>query len=380
MESCATHPLLPTVGIPVVAYLNEFVLSEQIQHMDPLHQALSKAYRIFVELAWYQCWKQNDRPVSQKTIDAIVHNSNQMLRMLKDRREYRSCFEYSCASQAARLFNPSEPIWAKYVELGLSVGEAAELQSISGTIKALIKLFQAVENDWRKAWYPDVLELRMIATTIRTNEAFEKDISPCIARFERAGRKRTQCLATVCVELIKNEAVDEDLRSNAAKRLSHLVTLVDGTKRATFFAALSDQAPNFKTLRGIAKGMDKYRTTRCMVMQYLEELLKEDKYRQYAKISIDNLRVVQFLTEDEKQTVMRQLARFLTEYPDLDGIMADLNKYLLIDRSVEKPDQEEIQKAQADLQKAEDVKAVIEVLSSCNEEQTLKDKLLAHNL
>ncbi|MBS0648394.1 MAG: hypothetical protein JSS10_04110 [Verrucomicrobia bacterium] len=298
----------------VVTELNELVAAENIQNHIPLHQTLSKVYHIFIEITWYQCWRQQQRPVFTTTIEKILNNCDRIRKNLpKD--QAGIWFEYSCAKQAAKCLTPSETVWGKYIDILLSLGEHIQGKSIFGIIRDAIAIGVEVEKRWIKRWYLPIYQLRWSSTLVRTKRDFETLIGPQLEKFQKEGGKYTLCLATIYRELIRNPAVEEEAKLLASKELAGLVQLQDDKSIASNLANyLIKRLPHLKPIKYLAIKADRYWPTRLMITQYAFELKKEGKLP-YIRETINALLTFQRKTriEDERQAIQLQIEKLKAE-------------------------------------------------------------------
>lgn len=342
---CENKALFPEIVSPVVSILNDVICLESIQNLDPLLRALGKTYRVFVELAWYQCWHQKQRLTHSETVEKIRDNCSLMQAILpKD--EFLARFEYSCTEQALRLLKPTENIWFKYLTLIPKAGAAGANLSIGESLEILKQLMEFVQRDWLKSWYPEVHYMRWMSACVRTVATFNEAMGIRIEQFLKEGKKYTECLAIIYMDFIKDQSLVGDFRQFAAKQLSDLLLLEDREQISRAFSIISakstkpdelnrfvsklkEQAKStsaklkrldhsfkekihykkgsldtFKALprkvsreftlvfNKVAQKADRYWSTRGMIMSQLVELHKEERYCEYLRPCIESLNVV----------------------------------------------------------------------------------------
>ncbi len=96
---------------PVMITLEEVAALPRIQQRVNVHRALSKTYRIFIELTWYRCWKQANRQVWKETKDSILKTAGQSIKALPKIEALDVKFEYSVAKEAAKCLTPADGMW-----------------------------------------------------------------------------------------------------------------------------------------------------------------------------------------------------------------------------------------------------------------------------
>ncbi|WP_075883638.1 hypothetical protein [Candidatus Protochlamydia sp. W-9] len=255
-------PIFKDIVSPVICRLNEIVSLEDTQHLASFHRSLSKVYRLFIEITWYQCLCQGSLPTLNKTRDSIITNSRSIQSILP-KKEIGARFEYRCAEQAAKCLTVAKSIGKKFPDLVLNIGESAEKASFFGIIKGFQGLIKDARNDWVHEWYLYIHELRWLSTNIKTQEDFKNIIEVRLKNFHEQGKKYTVCLATIFVDLIKNKdpKVSDHVRMSAAEGLADLF----GLKVSIF------------------ENKKRYRKTRSLIMQSLEELAKDSTYEKYIR-------------------------------------------------------------------------------------------------
>ena len=301
-----SKPLFPEIASPVLFKLDEVVPLSTLQHQFSFHKALSKAYRVFAELTWYQCGMQKrSLTVYPEAKDALIDNSKKITKNLqKDDIELK--FEYGCARQAAKCLTPAGGIWAKYLDHILNIGESAESLSVFGILKGIKDIAIDAQKDWIKGWYPDIHYLRWISLGVKTQQDFEKFIAPEPAHFKQKGGKHTLCLAVVCKELIQNPQVEEDVKKLACECLVDLCKLVDKDRKTNILNGIKKRI-DAKPINKLAKKEDRYWLTRCLILQYAEEFVKSKSHPELTSKIIEALEAVKTSHADEKQAIQGKL-------------------------------------------------------------------------
>ncbi|KIC74340.1 coiled-coil domain-containing protein [Candidatus Protochlamydia amoebophila] len=270
---------------PVVKALNDIILDDKTYTLSSFHQSLSKVYRIFIELTWYQCYCQRSWQTLNKTRDSIIENSKNIISVLP-KNEISTRFEYRCAEQAAKCLKVVESFWKKSPEHILNIGESAEGTSFFGIIKGFQGFIKDARNDWVHEWYLYIHELRWLSANIKTQEDFKNIIGVRLKNFQEKGNKYTICLALIFVDLIKNPEVTENVRKLAAKGLADLFIIREHGDIIAYLAKLLSQV---KFTEKAAIKADRYWKTRFLIMQSLEELAKDPAYKEYIRVTADRL-------------------------------------------------------------------------------------------
>ncbi len=372
-------PLFPEVITPVAVNLDMIVSDPQLHQLDSLHRPLSKAYRVFIELSWCQCWRQGDRPIASEKIDDLVNHSNQMLSLLP-KKQFISRFEYSCARQAARFLNPTESIWTKYLALMPKAAGAGISLSIGEILDVLKDLAGFAKRDWIKGWYPEVHHLRWLSTNVTTVVDFVNNISPLLQLYEVRGGKYSQCVAAICIELIENPNIDIQCRKRAADELNKLLTLRDQDRVSRLLEYLHTKLPKVKTIAQLVRKADRFFKTREMVMSFLKEVKEHEHLQTCRPILREGIQLMSIssspaLTQLEKA----QLAKSLSEMRDendtsreyLEGLRLQLEETRGSDEPIKVAEtQGKIEVEQASLARREEE---IKLLQIFNEPQSLEE-------
>jgi hypothetical protein len=345
-------PLLKEIVSSVVFELNEVIPLGSIQHQVPLHQTFSKVYRVFIELTWYQCWRQRQQPVYSDYRDKIIANSNLVMTVLpEDQIGVR--FEYSCAEQAAKCLTPSEKIWKKYLDHLLNLGEAAEGGSTFGIVKAFKALDTEAGKDWIQKWYLDIHPLRWISTRIRNMQDFNAMIVPELQKFKDKGGNYTLCLATIFMDLIKNPTVEDQVKIRAAMGFVDIFLLEDQDWISQILNGMLKKIP-LNPIQKAAKREDRYLLTRTLILQSIEELVKEGNYP-YLEESIKALVTVQrkSIHADERRAIQLKLQELSREKAKFQQDIEEKEEYLESTGGENRAgEEEEIQQVKEALQEA----------------------------
>ncbi|MBS0649341.1 MAG: hypothetical protein JSS10_08985 [Verrucomicrobia bacterium] len=272
------EPLIKEVVDPVVDELDKAISSRSIQHNFPLHRTLSKAYRVYIELMWYQCWRQRQLATDKGTRNDLINHAKKNLSILPRDSLIAIKFEYRCAQQAAKCLKPSESVWNDYLKSGLKIGESISGKNIPGMILGLGELIQQLRLNFVRPWYPDVHTLRWDSTRIQTEQDFNQLFKTKVENFLKKGHNYTLCLAVICKELIKNKQVDGKARDLAFDHLIRLLDLEDlNIADHKHLSRVFDSFPLSK-LKKLAKKLDRYYETRILTIKFLGTLSRKNKY------------------------------------------------------------------------------------------------------
>jgi hypothetical protein len=280
-----------------------------------------------------------------------------MVRSRPDR-EVITKFEYSCAEQAGKFFNPVTSIWNKYLELSLDIAGAAEERSIVGCLRALRTAVEYRNHDHNSSWYLDIRDLRWGATKVRTLNDFDLVVRPEINNFREKGGKYTQCLAAVLVELLAKDNVDQGVKNIASKELVQLLRLEDKDRISRAADFISSALPNTPVFKGFSEAEDRYLETRAMIGYYLKDLkqvLSTDDFKTLRDEALKAWAPNRTLKVSEKQKLKEELQGLKKQAKnkeDLDFVN-ELGIYLQTTRGVNRAaEDEEIKAAKEDLRKA----------------------------
>lgn len=205
---------------PIIADLHEALKYPGYEGYVGVQRTLSKVFRVFVEMAWYQPWRMDQEiPVKPEFRDGLIEIAGLMKKILKTQENTTGAnFELRCAKQAAQRLKPASELWKKYLMLlgDTAVGVAG--RSIPAVWDALKNLAEELyqDNPGRGIfWYPKVHILRWESTRVQTEKDFEEKIVKEILVCKNEGDNLSLCLATVLIELIKRPDVDQEVKERA---------------------------------------------------------------------------------------------------------------------------------------------------------------------
>jgi hypothetical protein len=321
------RPLIPDVVLPVADEIGKTLALDSIQLQYPLIRALSKAYRVFVELTWHQCWRQGKLAIRPGLIENIRSTTEAVAKPLSMTSFVDVHFEIACTVEATKCLKPTDSIWTKYLGHVATVAGAAASADVGNTFVGLKAFFTDVEKDWLASWYLDAYTWRWLTTEITTIQDFETvlsadDIRKCLDK----GSNYTVCLTMIFINVMKNKEATKELKEMAFKGgkfspgLLHLLSLERSGTAKDFLSHPKE------VWKKIASEPDRFWRARCLAMQYIQRLATKDKYKSYQEESRRAL-LARFNAlksssakryAEERDTLSRKLEQFKEEKSKLD--------------------------------------------------------------
>lgn len=347
-----------TIGIvsPVVITLNEIAWN-LIQHNSPFHRTLSKTYRLFMELTWFQCWKNGQRNTFSETKDKIIKCIEQVLSTLpKQFIDVR--FEYDCAYAAAKCLDVPEQMFElrKTAPLVVALFTAGTTGAVSANI--VVKCFDSMKylvtnlsQEKPDMWFLDVHYLRWLSTIVFENERFfpfYKEIEKFIAK---KNPHQNLCLATIFLDLMKSKDTKDGVKKLAVEELINLLGTED--QKGIVHYALGTWT-NSEFLQSIAKQWDSYWEARALIIENINAILIEDHFIiPIIDVLVEKLSSVY---QSEKEGARIALSTLKTRYSDNGELIDYLEGELIPGRGAAEVITEEFkQQLQEAFDKSKDV-------------------------
>jgi len=273
----------------VVVALNSALKENSEIHQNNLllHRVLSKVYRIFVELMWFQCQLNGDGLTSSDTKQDIFVLTHKMASIL-GKNEIQSKFNYLCAQEAAKhLTPPNEDIIRKYTGNLFALAESLSEQSIFSFATAFLKLAQDIDQDWARDWYKDVHFMNWIIIPLKTvpslDIAFVETILAInlgIKDLRTKNRQYTICLAHILTKFLLHPRADQEVRKKSLEQLAILLNLKEKGLRTKVLNAIK-QHYTPQLIISIAENQDQYLKTRRFARQCLEKISRNPICQEY---------------------------------------------------------------------------------------------------
>jgi len=300
--------------------------AEMNQNNNKLHRVLSKVYRIFVELMWFQCQLNGVTPTYSKTKQDIIQLSDKMISGLgKD--EIQAKFNYRCAQEAAKHLNPpTQEIIQKYMGDLFALAGAIADNSIPAFISAFFQLAQDIDQDWARDWYKDVHCMNWMIIPLKTIPSLEIDIISTIDGFKWGNkelrtkdRQYTICLAIISTKFIQHPNADQALKHKSHELLNTLLRLKEKglkSKMLTSIAQQTNHTPNI--IITIAESQDKFFKTRRFAEQCLAKIYNNPNYspehnEQIGLIKPQNNPPLKKTIKDKKSTLKKEKEEIKSE-------------------------------------------------------------------
>lgn len=296
------------VVTPVVVTLSKILtdvsdnkIKEMIQHEYRLHRYLSKSYRVFVELMWYQC-KALGMPTMEETREDITKSSSSARSFLGEK-EIKSKFNYRCTKEAATLLKlPINVTIKKFAGHGSAIGAAIKDQSVVDFATAFMNFAEDVKKENAYSWYHETHYLHWTAISIKTKQELDKTKGFILNEDELQNKsgEYVLCLTTIFMDFIKDPKVEEAVKDVAFTNIG-LFSQIEDKKiqdvyRSKMLVKFLENAPN-KIARGIKSGakkiighkVDSFAKVRKLAIGYLCKLSTSEKYASYSEKSLSLL-------------------------------------------------------------------------------------------
>jgi len=266
----------------VVVNLNKVftAVAEHHQSNNKLHRVLSKVYRIFVELMWFQCQINDNSPILPDTKQEITVLLQKMADGL-GKNEIQAKFNYRCALEAAKHLNPPSQVFIqKYTGDIFAIAGAIAEKSVSNFAKAFLQLAIDIDQDWVRDWYKDVHCINWIIVPLKTIPSVELDIITSIEGFNLERHKlRTKDsqytigLAIISKKFIQHPKADPDLKKKSLELLAILFRLKEKGLKTKVLASIHQKNYTPELISTIAESQDKFFKTRRFTEQCFNKIL-----------------------------------------------------------------------------------------------------------
>lgn len=272
-------PVIKEIVSPVVITLSTVLSLDTIQHQYRLCHHLSKTYRIFMELSWYQCWRQQEIETYNSTRDALINTAEKVATILPPD-QIATKFELRCAEQGARCLFPAESVWKTILGSLASAAEAVVGVNAPSFFSAIKEIFIQCAGRLVDSWYLQIYPWRWQSELITTVQEFESLITPAvIQKCLDEGHKHAVCLTMLFMNIIKKNPQGGPLGLLAfngnGKRIG-LVHLLNYRNTDTF---------TLERLGQVFGKPDRFGSSRLLTLQYLLRMSKKDKYKAYKEAS-----------------------------------------------------------------------------------------------
>ncbi len=221
------NPVLPdekTVH-PIIEDLHSVLEKRGYQSFIELQRTLSKIFRVFIEISWYQSWriginnKEEKVRVADSFRDELINTAKLIKTILQNRNDVTGArFELRCARQAAKRLEPSTDLWKQYTLHVVKLAAAGGDRNMTAIWDALKPLLQDLERDipygWH-IWYQQAHIMRWEATRVQSVEDFQEKVANHIPRCKNQGDNLSLCLSIVLTELIKKPHLNTEVKRRA---------------------------------------------------------------------------------------------------------------------------------------------------------------------
>ncbi|MCB1068180.1 MAG: hypothetical protein KDK56_08345 [Simkania sp.] len=264
--------------LPIVTEIKNVIAQPGFQDFIPLMHTLSKVYRVFIELRWYQPWRAHENmPVLSDLKEDFIATTAKLQEVMQARGHtgIGTLFELRCAKRAAMRLAPSDSTWKKYVDHIASVTTAAVDCSFYDIWQALKAFAEDLKKDCPKkwsTWYQTAHTMRWDRLSIQTKQDFDEKIAPKVAETFEEGGNHALCLAKVSMELFRHTQ-DEEVRGAVFQILTELFQKekIPGVRELKHHPK--------ELLRKIVRKPDRFGETRTLCMGYLSTISKNKKHK-----------------------------------------------------------------------------------------------------
>lgn len=263
-KSLFAESVLPIVV--VYGDVMELIAKKELNDIDlVLFRDLTRAYRLFIELTWYQCWREErqeqDRwPISDEVLRKILSHAEFYCKMLENKAIENKVidvrFEWKCIEQAAHCLPSVKNPPAEFKEIMQKELTFPPQNFHFPKVVCHCKTLKRIVNSSNQKiadWYPDVQKLHWYSICIRNQGGFQANIEPEIKECRCKGGAYGVCLAISLMRMI-DASDDEALRKRAFSKLKELARWNQGT---------------FKSL---LRRKDPFKNVRILAVQYLWEI------------------------------------------------------------------------------------------------------------
>ncbi|KAF2072470.1 hypothetical protein CYY_006225 [Polysphondylium violaceum] len=224
-----TDSVLGEFVTPFVVDLNEIVSNQRHQHDFSFHSAIAKPYRMFIEILLVQCIKYQVR-LLQPTIDSIIQFTGDIRYTIPRTPEFiEARFDYSCASQAAKLLNTNKKVWTDIVNSVLNIGSNAVGQNPFSLVSSIVDTVNHVQKQYViSPWYHQAATLQLGSYLIKTESDFTQILpTATITKYMDLGGKHSVVLAVILLNMVSRDDVELKVKNKAVEYLFKLLSAVD---------------------------------------------------------------------------------------------------------------------------------------------------------
>lgn len=332
---------------PVMLEVEKLISNPQLQHHVPLHNVLSRVYRLFTDLTWYKCWTTKTSVFRETRKQTLENCRNLLLALPKGAIKAR--FEYKCVLQGAKLLVDSKGTWGKYFKvMGKVAGSGFELK-IGEVLEELGTLKDHIKDDWTASWFVDVWRIRWFSARLRTAQDFKETLGKEIPSLEKQDPKLSLCVAMLLKDLLRNADLPPEVKQLALEGLFQLLHLKHG-----IVSNLMNHIPLDVTKKAATK-VDLFEKTRRLVIQYLGTLIRKESYKSYQENSLTALMRLNIDTryKEEKKQIRELISKNTSRVSEVtsrrDEVEEDVGNLRFAAQSKGEADATKLKKAEAEL-------------------------------
>lgn len=294
-EELAVYKRMDVCYLPVVIKLSEALSSDMLHHSEKLMLALTRGYKLVVELMWYKFIlddRQVREPVSDKVTHKIMLTGNKFFDMMPKDTMVDKRMEMRCLVEAAKVFFTTKREFFVTLLQGLGAMHLACLAGRCLKLRwdALMSIVEGYTGSDVAVWYLHQHCLFWLGMCINNVRDWEECVPGVVAFCRKKGGKYAVGLGMMLMNIIKDENKGEELRKRAFFGCGGQGGLVDmlnweveGMKKVKRKA--------LKILRFHKK--DPFRNARRLAAKFLWKIArsKNEKYNIFRNESIAVMRI-----------------------------------------------------------------------------------------
>lgn len=200
--------------LSVLHELSQILRSTAVVEDDRLFSESIRAYRIFLELAWYSSYERR-LDMDKEAIQSI----NMEICLLRGRLGRRNLagaqIDMHCILQAEKMLAPKCSFLGCLVSHVLA-GVKCACGDYAGAIMRICKQTKTVMNGRVAVWYPDACKVRWLCAKTKRVRDFDVIISPMISECLEGNKHAAACAAMALARFLQGDASESDkLRGRA---------------------------------------------------------------------------------------------------------------------------------------------------------------------
>eukprot|EP00803_Ostreobium_quekettii_P009439 evm.model.scf_60.21 EVM.evm.TU.scf_60.21 scf_60:156881-158248(-) len=201
-------------AISVLQELSQILRCTEILEDGRLFSECIRAYRIFIELAWYSSYERR-LDMDKDAIQGISKEVSLMRGRLGRRNLAGAQIDMHCIVQAEKMLAPK----CSFLNCLMSVllaGVKCACGDYAGAVMRICKEIKTVMNGRVAVWYPDACKVRWLCAKTKRVRDFEVVILPMIKECLEGNKHAAACAAMALARFLQGDASEPDkLRDRA---------------------------------------------------------------------------------------------------------------------------------------------------------------------